>query len=634
MRARVTVLFFLAGLLLASALALLTFSLARRQLANQREDVALRQAFVNASVMRELLRNERLSPNQIIFQVRPDNGGFALYHFNSDDRWFGQSNRFGFSDLPASLRKDVLDGDTSRERFVYGGQPYLAVGVNVAEFDVQYFEVFPLAPLVRSLRVVGGSLVLGSTVAAILAAAVGWSASRRLLRPVSRVADAASELASGGLDTRLEPERDPDLDRLVTSFNDMADAVQDRIEREARFASDVSHELRSPITALSAAVELLDGRREELPERSQQALDVVVNQVHRFDQMVLDLLELSRLEAGVDESHQEPVVLSDIVRKIVARNGYGDVPFDASRRSEVPVILDRRRVERIVVNLWTTPEPRRRPVASRPGGRQPGHAAPGRRGFRSRRAPGRAGPGVRALLPWHRGPPAGGHRPGPGPGQRARHGHGWPGLGRRPSRRRSTLRGVDPRGQGVRRGEGVRSAHHSRRRPSRTADPRVLPGAMLCVAIAVALVTWACGVAPEATPRTVDRANIPFGLDDTSTTSTTTTLPATTTETTLPRRRRCPRRRPRSTSSRAATWCPWTVTSPSGRTAPGSSGTCRSDRPWRSGRAACGRPCRSAPSRSSASPSRGARRRSTSPPTSSSCSRRRPSSSWRLASWS
>jgi hypothetical protein len=80
MRARVTVLFFLAGLLLASALALLTFSLARRQLANQREDVALRQAFVNASVLRELLRNERLSPNQIIFQVRPDNGGFAPTH--------------------------------------------------------------------------------------------------------------------------------------------------------------------------------------------------------------------------------------------------------------------------------------------------------------------------------------------------------------------------------------------------------------------------------------------------------------------------------------------------------------------------------------------------------------------------
>ena len=205
----------------------------------------------------------------------------------------------------------MLAGATGRQRFLRDGQPFLAVGVNVAEFDVQYFEVFPLAPLARSLRVVGGSLILGSAVAALLAAAVGWSASRRLLRPVSRVADAASELASGGLDTRLEPERDADLDRLVTSFNDMADAVQDRIEREARFASDVSHELRSPITALSAAVEVLDGRREELPERSQQALDVVVNQVRRFDQMVLDLLELSRLDAGVDESHLEPVVLAE-----------------------------------------------------------------------------------------------------------------------------------------------------------------------------------------------------------------------------------------------------------------------------------------------------------------------------------
>jgi signal transduction histidine kinase len=351
MRARVTFLFSLAGLLLAAALALLTFSLARNQLASQRDDVALQQAFVNASLVRDLLRTGRVTPGEVISQVRPDNGGYALYHFSQDDRWFPPNIQFRSADLPAALREDVLAGDTGRQRFILNGQPFLAVGINVAEFDVQYFEIFPLAPLARSLRVVGGSLALGSAAAAVLAAAVGWSASRRLLRPVSRVADAASELASGELDTRLEPEQDPDLDRLVTSFNDMADAVQDRIEREARFASDVSHELRSPITALSAAVEVLDGRREELPDRSQQALEVVVNQVRRFDQMVLDLLELSRLEAGVDESHREPVVLADTVKRIAVRNGCGDVPFDASRRSEVPIILDRRRLERIVVNL-------------------------------------------------------------------------------------------------------------------------------------------------------------------------------------------------------------------------------------------------------------------------------------------
>ena len=94
----------------------------------------------------------------------------------------------------------------------------------------------------------------------------------------------------------------------------MADAVQSRIEREARFASDVSHELRSPITALSAAVEVLDGRRDDLPERSQKALDVVVSQVQRFDQMVLDLLEISRVDAGRIEMHLEPTLLGDFLR--------------------------------------------------------------------------------------------------------------------------------------------------------------------------------------------------------------------------------------------------------------------------------------------------------------------------------
>jgi Sporulation and spore germination len=80
----------------------------------------------------------------------------------------------------------------------------------------------------------------------------------------------------------------------------------------------------------------------------------------------------------------------------------------------------------------------------------------------------------------------------------------------------------------------MRAAGPDRRRSSRTVDPRILPGVMLGVAIAVALATWACGVAPESTPRTVDRANIPLGLADTSTSTTTTTLPETTAQTTVP----------------------------------------------------------------------------------------------------
>ena len=221
----------------------------------------------------------------------------------------------------------------------------------IAEHDTGYFEAFPLAETESTLTAILTALLLGALGTVVLATLFGLATSRRLLRPLSQVADAAADIASGGLDTRLATESDPDLDRLAGSFNDMADAVQARIEREARFASDVSHELRSPITALTAAVEVLDARREDIPERTQQALDVVVDQVRRFDSMVIDLLELARIDAGATDLNIEEVSLVDLTQRVAARFGEPDVPIVAAKGTPSEVALDKVRFERILGNL-------------------------------------------------------------------------------------------------------------------------------------------------------------------------------------------------------------------------------------------------------------------------------------------
>jgi signal transduction histidine kinase len=223
---------------------------------------------------------------------------------------------------------------------------------------VQYFEAFPLTDVQTTLRTIQTTLVVGVLIITFSAGFLGFSTSRNVLRPLTRVAAAANNIATGGLDTRLENESDTDLDQLVSSFNNMADAVQLRIEREQRFASDVSHELRSPVTALSAAVDVLVSRRSEFSDRNQQAIDITVSQVKRFDRTVLDLLELSRLDAGASESSLEYLRLSDLIQRIMSRYGFSAINFDSSVRNvdsagigEDETFIDRRRIERILLNL-------------------------------------------------------------------------------------------------------------------------------------------------------------------------------------------------------------------------------------------------------------------------------------------
>jgi len=339
----------LTALVASMSLTLLTYKAARNYLLSQRSAVARAQTFANAKAARDELRLGQTDLGRFITSIRNEDTGFALLYVG--DTSYPQKVQYRQDSFPPDRVSEVLGGGSGQQRFQLRGEPYLAVGVSIRESNANYIEAFPLASTDRVLWVIGTALLAGSAVITLLAAALGWWTSRRLLKPVSRVAIAAGGIASGGLDIRMEPESDPELNRLAQSFNDMADAVQTRIEREARFASDVSHELRSPITALTAAVEVLDARRADLPERTQQALDVVVNQVRRFDQMVMDLLELARIDSGVSDVNSEELRLDEVVPRIAQRYGFGDVTIEVHPDTHQTLWIDKLRLERIVANL-------------------------------------------------------------------------------------------------------------------------------------------------------------------------------------------------------------------------------------------------------------------------------------------
>jgi signal transduction histidine kinase len=351
LRQRVTLLFVATGLLASITLSTASYLTARSYILQRRDEVVERQAFNNAQLIRSQIRNRRSEAFELISNVRTEQGGFAVLHLQPENLFFSQEIRYTQSAFPDELVNSALTGVTARQRFTIDEQPYVGVAVHIADIDVQYFEAFPLDDEQRTLTAIGSALIVGVVIVALLAGLVGVAVGRRIMRPLERVSEAAGDIAEGGLDTRLESEVDPDLARLVSSFNGMADAVQTRIEREARFASDVSHELRSPITALAAAVEVLDARRADLNERTQQALDVVISQVRRFDQMVIDLLELSRLDVGVTDLHREQTELAPLVRRIAQRYGANDLVVEVQPTSDGIASIDKRRFERIMANL-------------------------------------------------------------------------------------------------------------------------------------------------------------------------------------------------------------------------------------------------------------------------------------------
>ncbi len=350
---RVTLFFTITVLLGGLGLTVTTFLFARNSLLDQRESAArvdaidhareVNLALVNGADVRKTLRE---------LDIDPDEGWAVVVDSAGAQIPFRTGRGFTLQDFPPQLRASLTEKVSGYQRFTNGdGDPFIGIGIRIEPYDRSYFEAFPLKSTETTFRVLTTALVVGSILATLLATFFGWSTSRRMLRPLSRVATAAANLASGGLDTRMTEENDPDLNRLAGSFNDMADAVQERIEREQRFASDVSHELRSPITALTAAVEVLDARRVDLPDRTQQALDVVVSQVRRFDAMVIDLLELSRLDAGATDINLEEVDLVDLCDRVSQRYGYGDLPIEVHRRAKRRALIDRVRFERILGNL-------------------------------------------------------------------------------------------------------------------------------------------------------------------------------------------------------------------------------------------------------------------------------------------
>ncbi|MEX2294264.1 MAG: HAMP domain-containing sensor histidine kinase [Acidimicrobiales bacterium] len=349
LRARITLAFAIGALLLSALLSTTTWALTRENLLNQRESSATVIVYQNARIVRA-----RVTPatdkQALVSSLSTPLGSRPILYY--DTEFVSLTPEYGRDAIPEVVRDAVLAGQPVRMRFELRGQMQLAIGIPIPSVDAAYFELISLDDLQSTLEALGVSLVGASLLTTLAGAALGAWASRRALRPLKSVSTAAMELAAGHLDARLEASDDPDLRPISESFNNMAQSLQDRIELDARFASDVSHELRSPLMTLAASIEVMGNQRDDLPDRARVALDLMEADIERFQQLVEDLLEISRFDAGVVRLELEEVHLAELIMQAVSHSTESDVPVELDAElAGVVVHADKRRIVRVIANL-------------------------------------------------------------------------------------------------------------------------------------------------------------------------------------------------------------------------------------------------------------------------------------------
>ena len=258
---------------------------------------------------------------------------------------------------------DAVSGEVVRE------EPGIVVGTQVGLVadggTYTLYFLFPLDEQQETLALVTRALLTAAVLLLVLVAGVTWLVTRQVVTPIRMARRVAERLAAGRLQERLRVSGEDDLARLATSFNQMASNLQRQIRQleelsrvQHRFVSDVSHELRTPLTTVRMAGDVLYDAREDFDAVTSRAAELLQVELDRFETLLVDLLEISRFDAGAAVLDADDINLVDIAHRVV------EATRPLAEQRDVCVVVrapdhpclaeaDARRIERVVRNLLT-----------------------------------------------------------------------------------------------------------------------------------------------------------------------------------------------------------------------------------------------------------------------------------------
>ncbi len=272
--------------------------------------------------------------------------------------------------VPDQLREMVDQGQIAQQYFPVpreNGDHYNALLVGTpTDTDIPHTQVY-LALSMESeestMALMRGLLSAAGVVVVVLLVGIAWLATQQVITPIRSASRIAQRLAAGHLKERMAVDSDDEMGRLAASFNNMADKLSSQIAQleeygdlQRQFTSDVSHELRTPLTTVRMAADMIEAESDSLPYGAQRASRLMSSELDRFEELLADLLEISRHDAGVADLSTAAIDLRSCVEAAYGQVEHLARELDVEVQLNLPderigVEADSRRLERILRNL-------------------------------------------------------------------------------------------------------------------------------------------------------------------------------------------------------------------------------------------------------------------------------------------
>ncbi len=261
---------------------------------------------------------------------------------------------------PKDYNKRILSGETIRHKSNFDGI-----------YDKKLYVVGK--PIVYRNSVVGGiyfnskipnfqnklgeysfMFMIAGIMAVIIGCAISYIQSRRITKPIKEINKIVLDIASGDFSRRIESDSD-EIGQLASSFNYMADSLE-RLERTRRsFVSDISHELRTPMTSISGFIGgILDGTIPK--EKQDEYLKIAYDESVRLTKLANDMLEMTKMQSSEYKLDVTEFDVNELIRiciiqlgqKIDDKNLEIDVQFE---NEKMLVVADKDAIKRVIINI-------------------------------------------------------------------------------------------------------------------------------------------------------------------------------------------------------------------------------------------------------------------------------------------